>query len=137
MGNIEIPEGVKKQIEQEAHKWNPPGNHETDNLQQNAIAAAIYFAEYGYLLMQQQLAEKEREIERLKDVLHIDRSGLAKALAEVNKTVDSYHWITEGRGPYAYNDDEYRKEAGYMLEAIKKIADNGLQNSGNLAHAEC
>lgn len=83
------------------------------------------------------IKELEAENERLLDTLHIDRSGLAHGLAQMVKTVEGYHWITEGRGPYAYNDDEYRKEAGYMLDKLLEIANDALRKSGNLAHAEC
>lgn len=77
------------------------------------------------------------EIERLKDVLHRDQTGLAKALAEVVKTTEGYSWVAQGRGPYEWDDDEYRKEMGRMLAAVEGIARKALQASGNLAHREC
>lgn len=85
-------------------------------------------------------AEREalsKEIERLKDVLHQDRSGLAKALAEVKKLAKSYSWILEGRGPYEWDDNEYRREAGRMIDSIMEACDEALVASGKLVHVEC
>lgn len=79
----------------------------------------------------------KNEIERLKNVLHRDRVGLAEALAKVREEVRSRIWVVEGRGAYRWDDDRYRKEAGYALNAIDKIAHDALVASGTLAHAEC
>jgi hypothetical protein len=81
--------------------------------------------------------DAEREVERLKDVLHTDRSGLAAALEEVWRTAGGYAWAAEGRGPYEYDDEEYRAEIGRMVREICALAQRGLEESGNLAHAEC
>lgn len=77
------------------------------------------------------------EVERLKDVLHRDQTGMAHALAEVVEVVKGFRWVTEGRGPYTWDDDEYRKEMGRMLDKIGGLASDALQKSGDLAHREC
>lgn len=77
------------------------------------------------------------EVERLKDVLHKDATGLAAGLALVRAEVSKRRWIAEGRGSYEYDDDRYRKETGLALDAIDKIAEKALTASGTLAHAEC
>lgn len=84
-----------------------------------------------------QLAAKDAEIERLKDTLHIDQTGLAKGLAAVNKLVESYWWVTEGRGPYTWNDDKYKDEMRNMLESVRDAATNALSSSGAIAHTVC
>lgn len=76
-------------------------------------------------------------IERLKDVLHIDQTGLAAGLAEVNKIVEGYRWVTEGRGPYAWDDDKYKEEMGNMLDNISEAATKTLNSSGAIAHSVC
>lgn len=77
------------------------------------------------------------EIERLKDVLHKDRSGLAAALEEIWRTAGGYAWVATGRGPYEYDDDEYRAEMGRMVLEIVTLCSKALRESGDLAHAEC
>jgi hypothetical protein len=71
------------------------------------------------------------EIERLRQLIERDRTGLADALANIQRTVDSYTWLLEGHGPYKWNDDAYRKEAGRALKTIAQIAYNALVESGN------
>ncbi len=77
------------------------------------------------------------EIDRLKDTLHMDQTGLAAGLAKINKIVDGYHWVTEGRGPYAYNDDEYRAEIRWMLDNVRQAATEALSTSRTIAHNVC
>lgn len=43
----------------------------------------------------------------------------------INRTLEAIRqrrWLCEGRGSYRYDDDEYRKEAGYAFDEIQKIA---------------
>jgi hypothetical protein len=81
------------------------------------------------------------EVERLKDLLHRDRTGLAHALSEVRQIADGYSWL--GRGEWGlYGEDEQtegtlRKEIGDALDAIASRVETALRSSGNLAHAEC
>jgi len=77
------------------------------------------------------------EVERLKDILHTDRSGLAAALEEVWRTAGGYAWVAESRGCYEWDDPEYRREMARMVRAISTICQTALETSGNLAHAEC
>jgi hypothetical protein len=83
------------------------------------------------------LREAAAVIDHLLDVLHRDRSGLATALAAVVREAEGYEWVTQGRGPYAWDDDEYRKEMGRMLDGVLGIARQALTDSGDLAHREC
>lgn len=114
-----------RELQSEVRKW---------------MVAAHSAGEVGIELvdsLKAKIAEKDREIERLKDVLHRDQTGLAHALAQVTEKVKGYEWVTQSRGPYEWDDDEYRKEMGRMLDAIKKISTEGLEASGKLAHREC
>lgn len=67
------------------------------------------------------------KLEQLHDMLHTDQTGLAAGLETVLKTVAGYRWVAEGRGPYEWDDAEYRKEMGHMLDAIHKGAEAALQ----------
>ena len=71
----------------------------------------------------------------LEAALDRDRTGLAAALASVVREVQARRWIAEGRGPYEWDDDRYREETGAALNAIDKIARDGLAESGRVATA--
>lgn len=77
------------------------------------------------------------EVEHLKDVLHRDQTGLAKALAEIGQTVAGYSWVASNRGPYEWDDDVYRLEMGRFLKDVGDRAAAALKASGDLAHREC
>jgi ABC-type transporter Mla MlaB component len=87
--------------------------------------------------IEKKLASAQTEIKNLKDVLHIDRSGLASAIEKIQKIAASYSWVAEGRGSYSYDDAEYQKEAGRMVDEITSFCEKVLTESGNIAHAEC
>lgn len=82
-------------------------------------------------------AEARAERERLLDTLHLDHTGLAKALEEVRFEARARLWIVDGRGSYEWDDERYKREAGLALEAVIKRASRALIASGNLAHAHC
>lgn len=77
--------------------------------------------------------ELRTEISRLRGLIDRDRTGLAAALDEVKRIVASYWWVTEGRGPYAWDDDQYRLEMKQMLTATRAAAERGLKESGRRA----
>jgi len=81
------------------------------------------------------LAAERAETVRLKGLLDRDQTGLAAALAEIHRIAVSYSWVTEGRGPYAWDDDEYRAEMGRLIAQIRTITMNELRESGRRAHA--
>jgi hypothetical protein len=75
-------------------------------------------------------------LSRARAALSRDKTGLGDALGKVVKYVDGASWIVDGRGPYAWNDDRYKKETGVALRAVKKIAKSALHASGDIADAE-
>lgn len=79
------------------------------------------------------LLRQRREVERLRGLLHRDQTGLAAALVDVTSLTRAYRWIVEGRGSYEWDDDEYRRETGRALEAIRARANAALNASGNRA----
>lgn len=54
------------------------------------------------------------------DALH-EREVLIKAFSEVTQEFEGRGWIMDGRGCYAFDDQEYRKEVGYLFEAFERI----------------
>ncbi len=42
--------------------------------------------------------------------LEFDRSAVADCLSAANRAIDGRYWLTEGRGPYEWNDDNWHKE---------------------------
>ena len=90
--------------------------------------------------MPKQIASREEKlVSGLRDAVAAidrDRSGMAKALAAIASEVKSRLWITEGRGPYDWDDDRYKEEAGVCLRAVLVLADDALLASGRLADVE-
>lgn len=84
-----------------------------------------------YLAQVEKLIEENR---KLQDAVDRDKSGLAGALGAVLKEVEGRRWVVQGRGSYEWNDDKYRQETGWALEAIEKIATDALAASAKLAH---
>ena len=67
------------------------------------------------------------------DVINRDSTGLAMALVEVVQRIKGGWWITEGRGPYEWDDDRYRDETATAFNEVQSIALKGLAESGKIA----
>lgn len=59
------------------------------------------------------------EVNRLMGIIDRDRYVAAMALNQIKEAMNGRAWVLEGRGPYAYDDDEYRQEFRYALESIE------------------
>jgi ribosomal protein L37AE/L43A len=83
--------------------------------------------------------EKCRQCECLLSMLNVDQTGLAAAMSRVLRTVGGYRWLADGEwGSYDYTErtqQTLRKEAGWALDAIQKIAEDGLHESGQRARS--
>jgi hypothetical protein len=75
-----------------------------------------------------------KERDDLRAALDRDKTGLAAALSKIRDEVKARRWICDGRGPYTHDDDRYRQETGFALDAIEKTAAESLAASGKLAH---
>ena len=71
----------------------------------------------------------------LREWLHKDQTGLVESLNQIVKTVEGYSWVTEGRGPYAWNDDRYKAEMLTMIQSIKELCTKGLLESRDRMNA--
>jgi hypothetical protein len=76
-------------------------------------------------------------LDEVLDALHRDQTGLAAALASIVEICRGYSWLTEGRGPYPFDDDRYRDEIGRCLDEIRRRAATALRDSGASAHRWC
>lgn len=81
----------------------------------------------------QEIVVLQAQIAHLEDALHRDKTGLAAALGQIRATVNGRAWVAEGRGPYEWDDDRYRAEAGDALRTVAAIAESALRSSGDLA----
>lgn len=81
------------------------------------------------------LQDARREIVRLKALLNRDATGLAEGLVQCQKAVRSREWVLESRGPYEWDDDRYKDEAGFALREVVEIAAAALKRSGLVADA--
>lgn len=68
-----------------------------------------------------------------KGAIDRDQTGLAAALNKIRAHVKGFGWLLEGRGPYEWNDDRYRDEAGHAMRPTIEIAQAALAASGSLA----
>lgn len=78
------------------------------------------------------LGEAVGEVERLKALLHRDKTGLALGLDKVRHVAIGFDWLCEGRGPYAYDDDRYRMEIASLITQVIAIAHEHLLASGKI-----
>jgi hypothetical protein len=80
--------------------------------------------------------EAERgEAARLRGLIDRDRTGLAEAIERMVREAGARMWVTEGRGPYAWDDERYKAEAGAALRAVIEVGRAALQASGDNADA--
>lgn len=87
-------------------------------------------------LLVARVRELEAALDRATQALHRDATGLAKALVDIGKSAAGRMWVTEGRGPYQWDDDRYKEEAGVALCEVIEIAVKGLRESGKIADVE-
>lgn len=50
----------------------------------------------------------------------------------VKREIQSRDWILQGRGPYEWDDDEYRNEAGLAFEAIMELLSKAAKDGNQL-----
>jgi len=79
--------------------------------------------------LEKQLAEAERENRELRAkyaaILERERTLVAEGVTAIKEAVQGREWLTEGRGPYEWNDDNWHKEfaaaAQEILAAIEPL----------------
>jgi hypothetical protein len=76
------------------------------------------------------------EVVRLKALLDKDHTGLVQALKRVVEEINSREWVEESRGPYAWDDERYKAEAGDALRRAREIAKAALLASMSVTRVE-
>lgn len=106
----------------------PERERQIRNFTETAYCNGVSFVHTRELLAE--LDSLRAEIVRQKDLeqkyleishqLEFDRTAVADAVTAVKKELTSRSWLTQGRGPYEWDDDRYREEFSAAGEAILK-----------------
>jgi hypothetical protein len=83
------------------------------------------------------LARLTAENARLAGVLERERTAAMRLGNAIHGEVNARQWAVESRGPYAWDDDEYRKEFGRALDAIEKLVAQFLAATGARDLTDC
>ena len=60
--------------------------------------------------------------------LQAESDALFDIINEIKKELDARWWIFEGRGSYAWDDDQYRRETGWSFNAIRDLLEIAVRN---------
>lgn len=69
-----------------------------------------------------------------KQALEDDATDLWNVTNEIRKEIKRHEWICEGRGPYSYDDDEYREETRRAFDAILGLIEGVQRPASNRFH---
>lgn len=132
-----IAAGLGAVVSLEAGLHRRPGNPQEEIALLYSVLRKVRASMMPALHPPEALEALRAENATLKDALHRDQTGLAQALADVQKIAAGYAWICEGRGPYRYDDGRYRQETAHLISDVTLRAGRALRESGNRAHALC
>ncbi len=65
--------------------------------------------------------------DRLAEAFKQESDALFDVINGVKQELKSRDWIFEGRGPYQWDDDRYREEAGLAFAAMKDIVEKAVR----------
>lgn len=133
MTDFEFPTDIVVTMEAGCQPGHPmtPGFCLSIRRNQDLLAVAQRASSARYRLVSPQADVDADEVDRLKRIIATDRTGMAEALNAVIRECASRMWVTEGRGPYEWDDDRYKDEAGQALRAVARIAKQALVESGD------
>ena len=57
-------------------------------------------------------------VQKLMAILERDRTEVAKAVSTMERAIKSRFWLRDGRGCYAWDDEDYQKEFGQAIDEI-------------------
>lgn len=63
----------------------------------------------------------------LADAFKLESDALFDVINGVKKELKSRDWLLEGRGPYRYDDDRYREEAGLAFDVVRGIVEAAVK----------
>ena len=66
-------------------------------------------------------------------------AAMREALWKIIQEIRMRGWLKNGRGSYSWNDDDYRREAGWLMNGVSKIAEEARSSTAGsdmLAYVE-
>jgi len=78
--------------------------------------------------------ETPQDIKRLEAIIERDRTQVAEGVTAIRDVLEGRDWLTEGRGPYEWNDDNWHKEFAYAAEEIRKAVEPLEKIAGDLSN---
>ena len=64
-----------------------------------------------------------------------DNQRLREYLARIKREATSRHHLTESRGSYRWNDNDYRREFGWALDVFYRLANEALATKRTVDNA--
>lgn len=81
-------------------------------------------------------AELRRKLQAAEGALENHDTLTTAAFNALKKEIDARWWLTEGRGDFQYDDDRYRDEFRYALEAMREIVNKAIPATNPAALAK-
>lgn len=114
----------------------------SDVLSQEGLRALIYpllledhrAVENSHAALRKQVEAAEAKVTALRDALEADVTDLWQVTNAIKAAIDARDWITQGRGPYAWDDDRYKEEAGRAFQDILALILDTQILAGNRFH---
>jgi len=72
----------------------------------------------------EELLQENAELRRIGQQAMDEREVLIKGYDAIRKLFKGRDWLMEGRGCYPYNDDRYKQEVRYIMDAFNEINKN-------------
>ena len=65
----------------------------------------------------------EKRVKAAEAANELDRTRIPTALTALNSAIRSREWVLEGRGPYEWDDDDFRAEFGLWVQEVRKASE--------------
>ena len=116
------------------HRWmtNAASKHTWEYLMrgipvENLTAETQYAAAWGRHSRDAEVARLRAERDALVEAFKLESDALFDVINGVRKELTSKDWMLEGRGPYQWDDDEYREEAKRAFDLIRDVVEQAVQ----------
>ena len=108
---------------------NPPGWEWAEKIAKDVAASLTPSA----AVQTAPVVQNSAEVDRLMHVIDRDRYVVAACVGEIERQIRSREWLTQGRGPYEWDDDRFYEEfadaIGAIRDAVKPLAIVGWDKS--------
>jgi len=89
----------------------------------DVLALQVDELEGKYTIVSELLEKEKEEVARLTHVIDRDRYIVAAGIVAIETSLKARSWTLEGRGPYEWDDDDYRKEFGIWMTEVYNTTD--------------